>query len=69
MSEDRRTHSVHETRDEAVQAARDLAYLMNGVPFGYVFCIQPKMGKWAFVSMRAIEMVRLLKPPHKDDAP
>lgn len=47
---DRRTHSVHETREEAVQAARDLAYLMNGVPMGYVFAVMQKMGKWAFIS-------------------
>lgn len=49
---DRRTHSVHHTREEAVEAAYDLGRLMNGVPFGYVFAVQPKMGKWAFVSLR-----------------
>lgn len=49
----RRTHSVHHTRDEAVQAAHDLGRLMNGVPAGYVFAVQQKMGKWAFVSLRA----------------
>jgi hypothetical protein len=49
----RRTHSVHETRNEAVEAAHDLGRLMNGVPFGYVFAVQPKMGKWAFVSLPA----------------
>lgn len=48
----RRTHSVHHTREEAVQAACDLGALMNGVPFGYVFAVQPKMGKWAFVSLK-----------------
>lgn len=48
---DRRTHSVHHTREEAVSAAYDLNHLMNGVPSGYVFAVQPKMGKWAFVSL------------------
>ena len=47
----RRTHSVHHTREEAVQAAHDLSYLMGGVPFGYVFAVQQRMGKWAFISL------------------
>jgi hypothetical protein len=47
----RRTHSAHHTREEAVEAAHDLARLMNGVPCGYVFAVQPKMGKWALVSL------------------
>lgn len=51
MSAKRRTHSVHHTRDEAVTAAHDLAYLMNGVPVGYTFAVQQRMGKWAFVSI------------------
>ena len=49
--QDRRTHSVHHTEIEARRAAYDLAHLMNGVPFGYVFAVQPKMGKFAFVSL------------------
>jgi hypothetical protein len=53
----RRTHSVHETRQEAVQAAHDLGRLMNGFPFGYVFAVQPKMGKWAFVSVPSNEVL------------
>jgi len=47
----RRTHSVHHTREEAVSAAHTLGRLMNGVPFGCVFAVWPKMGKWAFVSL------------------
>lgn len=49
----RRTHSVHETYDDAKDAAHNLARLMNGVPSGYVFVIWPRMGKFAFVSMPA----------------
>lgn len=49
----RRTHSVHETREEAVEAAYNLGRLMNGVPTGYIFAVQPKLGKWAFVSLPA----------------
>lgn len=52
----RRTHSVHHTRAEAVKAAHQLGFLMNGVPIGYVFAVQPKMGKWAFVSLPADEV-------------
>lgn len=48
----RRTHSVHETRSEAVEAAHNLGRLMNGVPCGYVFAVQERMGKWAFISYR-----------------
>lgn len=49
----RRTHSVHETYDDAKDAAHNLARLMGGVPSGYVFVIWPRMGKFAFVSMPA----------------
>lgn len=49
----RRAHSVHHTRGEAVAAARNLAHLMNGCPVGYTFCVWPRMGKWAFISLPA----------------
>lgn len=49
----RRTHSVHDSYDEAKGAAYDLARLTNGVPVGFVFAIWPKMGKFAFISMPA----------------
>lgn len=47
----RRTHSVHHTKHEAALAAHNLAHLMNGVPPGFVFAIQEKMGKFAFISL------------------
>ena len=56
----RRTHSVHETPEEAKKAAYQLGRLMNGVPFGYVFAIMPKLGKWAFISY---------KPPYQFPTP
>jgi hypothetical protein len=46
----RRTHSVHRTKEEAVDAAYNLARLMNGVPTGYVFATLERMGAVAFVS-------------------
>lgn len=46
----RRTHSVHNSERAARKAASDLAHLMNGVPCGYAFYIQQRMGKWAFYS-------------------
>lgn len=48
----RRTHSVHNTPEDARRAAYDLGRLMNGVPFGYVFAVQERMGKFAFISYR-----------------
>jgi hypothetical protein len=48
----RRTHSVHHTKEEAISAAKELAWLMNGVPFGYVFATQEKLGKVALISYR-----------------
>lgn len=47
----RRTYSVHRTREEAVSAAYQLGYLLNGVPFGFYFAVMPKLGAWAFVSL------------------
>jgi len=47
----RRTHGAYRTKREAKEAAHDLAELMNGVPVGYVFAIQPKMGAFALVSL------------------
>lgn len=54
----RRTHSVHETAEEATAAAHDLGRLMNGVPCGYVFAVQEKMGKFAFISLPASAYAR-----------
>lgn len=53
MIEGRRTHSVHHTRKEAVQAAYELGRLLNGTPFGYMFAVMPRMGKWAFISYKS----------------
>jgi hypothetical protein len=58
----RRTHSVHETAEEARKAAYDLAYLMNGVPCGYVFATQEKMGKFAFISLPADALAERSNP-------
>jgi len=52
-SDDRRTHGVFRTEEEAREAAYDLAYLMRGVPFGYVFFVQKRMGAWVFFSAKA----------------
>jgi hypothetical protein len=46
----RRTHSVHRTKEEAVEAAYNLARLMNGVPTGFIFATLERMGAVAFVS-------------------
>lgn len=48
----RRTHGVYHTEQEAKDAAYNLAHLMNGVPFGYVFATLPRMGAVALISYR-----------------
>lgn len=48
----RRTHGVYRTDDEARRAAQDLAFPMNGVPFGYVFATLRRMGAVALISYR-----------------
>lgn len=50
LARDRRTHSAHYTKDEARKAAYDLAYLMNGVPNGYVLAVQQRMGAYVLIS-------------------
>ncbi len=52
MERNRRIHSVHHTREEAVKAANELGWLMNGVPWGYGFYVLERMGKFAFISQR-----------------
>lgn len=58
----RRTHSVHHSREEAKEAAYSLGRLMNGVPVGYVFCIQERLGKWAFISLPAATLTERSEP-------
>lgn len=50
VAHDRRIHSVHHSHDEDERAARDLGFLMNGIPAGYRFAIEKRLGKYAFVS-------------------
>lgn len=50
VAHNRRTHSVHYSHYEAERAGRDLALLLNGIPVGYRFAIEKRLGKYALVS-------------------
>lgn len=52
LARGRRTHGVFGTEEEACKAAYDLAYLMNGVPFGYRFATLRRMGAVSLISYR-----------------
>jgi hypothetical protein len=52
----RRTHGVYSDKEDARDAAYNLARLLNGVPWGWVLYTAPRLKAWTVCSCRAEEM-------------